>query len=226
MDDQSGWRADPTGRHQERYFRPNGIPTNHVRDGGIEFIDQDRAESAATHQDQPRVIARSISPPLSPSSGSEVTLPQTRPDHAQRVLVTRYASPANPDPTPDARTQNTESVVDQRAALDWVDRRPWWLIATICLLVVLLVAASFFAIQQPREANTWIAKYHTEVTDYHSEDHKSTSLFVSLLASQQRETTVTNQKNMACLVLASLTRDPVRLATAGCTETWSTATES
>jgi hypothetical protein len=217
MNDQSGWQADPTGRHQERYFRPNGIPTNHVRDDGIESTDEDRSESATTQADQPRVIARRISPSSSPSSRSEVTHPQARSDDAQRVLVTRYAAPADTDRTPDARPQQTEAVVDQQA-LHWVDRRPWWLIATICLLVALLIAASFFAIRQHEEANTWMTRYHAEVTDYHSEVHKSSSLFVLLVASQQRVMAVTNQKNMACLVLESMTRDPVRLATAGCTE--------
>ena len=57
MDEQSGWRPDPTGRHQERYFRASGIPTDHVRDGGIESTDEDRVESATTHQGNPRVIA-------------------------------------------------------------------------------------------------------------------------------------------------------------------------
>ncbi len=63
-----------------------------------------------------------------------------------------------------------------------------------------------------------MTQYHAEVTDYRSEAHKSTSLFVSLLASKQHVTAVTNQKNQACLVLESLTRDPARLAAAACTE--------
>lgn len=218
MDDLSGWQPDPTGRHQERYFRASGIPTNLVRDDGIETTDEDRVESAATHQDHPRVIARRISPPSSPFTPSEVTIPQTRSDPAQRVLVTRYAARADVDPTPNARPQHTEAVVDPEEALDWVDRRPWWLIATICLLFVLLVAASFFAIQQHREANAWTARYQAEATSYRSEAHKTADLFVSLLASQQRATAVTNQRNMACLVLATLTRDPARLAAAGCTQ--------
>ena len=90
------------------------------------------------------VIPRRISP-SSPFTPSEVHNPQTRSDPAQRVLVTRYAAPADVDPTPDARRQHTEAVVDPEEALDWVDRRPWWLIVTICLLFVLLVVASFFA---------------------------------------------------------------------------------
>ena len=88
----------------------------------------------------------------------------------------------------------------------------------MCLLVVLLIAASFFAIQQHSEANKWMAQYHAEVADDHVTAHKSVSLFVSLLASQHQVMAVTNQKDKACLVLESLTRDPVRLATASCTE--------
>ena len=88
----------------------------------------------------------------------------------------------------------------------------------MCLLLVLLIAASFFAIQQHNEANKWMTQYHAEVTEDRSEAHKSVSLFVSLLASQQQVTAVTDQKNKACLVLESLTRDPGRLAAAACTE--------
>jgi len=102
--------------------------------------------------------------------------------------------------------------------LDSLGRRPWWLIVTTCLLLVFLVAASFFAIQQHEEANTWMTKYHAEVTNYRSEAHKNAGLFVLLLASQQHVTAVTNQKNKACLVVVSLTRDPARLAAAACTE--------
>ena len=217
MDDQSGWRPDPTGRHQERYFRASGIPTDHVRDGGIESTDEDRVESAATHQGDPRVIARRITQPSSKSGPSEVTIPQARSAQTQRVLVTRYAAPADVDSTQDAPSRQTTAAASQQAALDSVGRRPWWLITTVCLLCVFLIAASFFAIQQHNQANKWKTQYHAEVADDRSETHKNVGLFLSLLASQQQVTVVTNQKNKACLVLESLTRDPGRLAGAACT---------
>lgn len=218
MDDQSGWQPDPTGRHQERYFRSNGIPTDQVRDGGIESTDEDRLESAASDQVHPRVVARRISQPSSTPSPSGVTIPGARPDHTQRVLVTRYAAPVDVGSTQDASTQQTTAVASQQAALDSVGPRPWGLIITMGVLVVFLAVASFFAIQQHNESNKWMTQYHAEVTDDHSATHKSVSLFVSLLASQQQVTAVTNQKKKACLVLESLTRDPVRLAAAACTE--------
>jgi hypothetical protein len=218
MDDQSGWRPDPTGRHQERYFRVSGIPTDQVRDDGIESTDEDRVESAATHQGHPRVIARRISQPSLTPIPSELTIPQARPDSAQRVLVTRYAAPADVNSTQDASTQQTTAVASQQAALDSVAPRPWWLIMTMCLLVVFLVSASVFAIQQHNEANKWMTEYHAEVTHARSEAHESASLFASLLASQQQVTAATNQKKNACLVLESLTRDPGRLAAAACSE--------
>jgi hypothetical protein len=34
-----GWRADPFGLHQERYFNPNNVPTGLVRDDGNESFD-------------------------------------------------------------------------------------------------------------------------------------------------------------------------------------------
>ena len=166
----------------------------------------------------PRVIARRITQPSLTSGPSEVTIPQARPAHTQRVLVTRYTAPADVDSTQDAPSRQTTAVASHEAALDTVGRRPWWLITMMCLLLVLLIAASFFAIQQHNEANKWMTQYHAEVTEDRSEAHKSVSLFVSLLASQQQVTAVTDQKNKACLVLESLTRDPGRLAAAACTE--------
>lgn len=218
MDDPSGWRPDPTGRHQERYFRASGIPTDHVRDGGIESTDEDRVESAATHQGHPRVIARRISQPSLTPSPSEVTISQARQDLTERVLVTRYAAPADVDSKQDASTRQTTALASQPAALDAAVPRPWWLIITTSLLLVFLVAASVFAIQQHTGANKWMNRYHAEVTDDRSESHTSASLFASLLASRQQLTAVTNEKNRACLVLESLTRDPARLAAAACTE--------
>jgi len=219
MDGHSGWQPDPTGRHQERYFNDNGIPTDLVRDDGIEFTDEDRVESNATQQGPPRVIARRISPPFPTPGPPEVTMPPKRADDTQPVLVTRYSTPAVVVPTPDAPTGQIPAVASHHApAVDLVWRRPWWLIVTMCVLLVLLIAASFFAVQQHQDANKWMNQYHAEVTDNHSEAVKSAALFVSLLASQQRATAVTNQKNKACLVLESLTRDTRLLATAACTE--------
>jgi hypothetical protein len=80
----------------------------------------------------------------------------------------------------------------------------------------LLVAATFFAVQQHLEATTWMNRDHAEVAADQSQTHKSTGLFESLLASQQEVKTVTNEKNKACLLLESVTRNPARLATAGC----------
>ena len=41
MADYPGWFQDPVGRHPERYFDSNGIPTQLVRSGGHEFTDAD-----------------------------------------------------------------------------------------------------------------------------------------------------------------------------------------
>ena len=43
MADYPGWYQDPTGRHPERYFDSNGIPTQLVRSNGLEFMDADPA---------------------------------------------------------------------------------------------------------------------------------------------------------------------------------------
>jgi hypothetical protein len=39
MSDYPGWYEDPTGRHPERYFDGNGVPTLLVRNNGVEFDD-------------------------------------------------------------------------------------------------------------------------------------------------------------------------------------------
>ena len=202
MDGHSNWQTDPTRRHQERYFNDNGIPTDRVRDDGIEFTDEDRVESATTDQSRSRVITRRISPP---SSTSEVTIPYERPEGTQRVLVTRYAAP-EVDPAQDTSTGQTPAVASLHGPVDSVERRPWWLIVTMCLLVVLLVAASLFAIQQHNDADKWRNEYHAEVANNRSEVHKTTGLFVSLLASQQRLSAMTKQKNAACLLLDNFFR--------------------
>jgi hypothetical protein len=46
MPDYPGWYQDPTGRHPERYFDSNGLPTQLVRNGGHEFTDTGTLHSA------------------------------------------------------------------------------------------------------------------------------------------------------------------------------------
>ena len=95
MDDQSGWRRDPTGRHQERYFRASGIPTDQVRDGGIESTDEDRVESAGTHKsgsqghrtEDPTTII-DVAPPFGADD----------PPRRGRITLNGYSSPDTPPP--------------------------------------------------------------------------------------------------------------------------------
>jgi len=197
MDDGSGWKPDPTGRHQERFFTANGIPTNRVRNDGVEATDEDRVASASS-QELRRIVARPIPPP----SSTGVTKPwnETR-------LISRHVSPADPDPMHDALTGQVPAVAVQQARPVAVRQRPWWLIAATGVLILLAITAGLFALQQHNQANKWIREYHVEVSEDQTATRKDIALFASLLTSQQNLSAVTNQKDAACLVLESILRD-------------------
>jgi hypothetical protein len=48
-----GWRTDPTGRHQERWFDSAGVPTVLVRNDGYESTDEGRAASGVATAGKP-----------------------------------------------------------------------------------------------------------------------------------------------------------------------------
>jgi hypothetical protein len=221
MDDLSGWYPDPTGRHQERYFNAAGIPTNLIRNDGHESTDEDRVASAASRPEEPRVVPRRT-PDLSGTQAAPgYVLRSSGSEGDRRVPVARYTAP-EPDPSPPPRsddpTGQVAAVSLQPPAPVFERRRSIpWLIAAVCVLVVLVVGTGLFAFQQRGQANKWRNDYQTEVTQYRSATHKSARLFVSLLSAQHNLSLVTFQKDAICQRLDTLLLHPDPTLVAACT---------
>ena len=124
MADYPGWYQDPTGRHSERHFDSNGIPTQLVRRNGLEFMDADPPShvDATSLSAPPSVPVASYRAP----AGTDYHWP------TQQVSV---APPASPPP-----------VIMRR-------KRNWWLIGASCIVGVLLVAAITAAYQQHKDSD-------------------------------------------------------------------------
>ena len=73
-------------------------------------------------------------------------------------------------------------------------RRKWWLIASACVLAVLLIVASAIAVQQHNVANKWMNDDNAEVKDYHGEVHKNAALYATIVSTQSQLSAVSNQK--------------------------------
>ena len=189
MEDTAGWRPDPTGRHEERYFRSPGIPTNWVRNDGIESTDEGPSDRSTSADPISVPVSHTTATPI-PSSGiahSGATTTGT-------TLVSAYREPLVDKPRPQTSAGN-EDVSASRPGVVLVRERNWWLIAAACVLVVLLAAASVVAVQQHNAANNWMHEDHAEVSDYHAEFHKNVELYSSLVLAQQRSSTCETDAN-------------------------------
>jgi len=188
MEDAAGWRTDPTGRHQERYFRSSGVPTTRVRNDGIESTDEGPSGGGATSLPTPG-LAKTTQP--APISSRDVTRRGTDKTGSTHTLVASYRAPM----VDEASLQSTQPGEEVAASLPpevVLPRRNRWLIAAACVLVVLLVVASVIAVEQHNVANKWMSEYHAEVSDYHAEIHKDAGLYASLISTQQRLSTCVN----------------------------------
>lgn len=179
MEDTAGWRPDPTGRHMERYFRSPGIPTNRVRNGGIESTDEGPADRGSASS----AISGSV-PGATPAPIPSSVIAPNELEPTGSTLVSAYREPM----LDKARAQTPavhEEVVASRPAVVVVRERNWWLIAAACMLVVLLAAASVIAVQQHNAANKWMHESQAAVSNYHAELHKNVELYSSLVVTQQ-----------------------------------------
>jgi hypothetical protein len=218
MDDQSGWYPDPTGRHQERYFNAAGIPTNLIRNDGRESADEDRVASTATGSTDSRVIAQRIPAPASAPTPTAADRADPAP-HANDTLpvpLARYSAP-QPDASPDDPTGQVAAVPAEHPAPASGSRRSVpWLVATVCLLGVLVIGATLVAFQQHQQADKWSNDYHAQVSKNRTETHKSAGLFVSLLSAQHNLALVTFQKDAICQRLHTLLLHPDPTIEAAC----------
>jgi hypothetical protein len=83
MTDFPGWHQDPTGRHPERYFDSNGLPTQLVRSGEHEFTDADALPSA------PPLFAYPSVPPPAPYDPPTLQVPAVPPPVPARPTRSR-----------------------------------------------------------------------------------------------------------------------------------------
>jgi hypothetical protein len=216
MDDHSGWYPDPTGRHQERYFNAAGIPTNLIRNDGLESTDEDRVASAARAADEPRVVAQRIPGPAPAKGPAEPAIPPAAPGGSPRVPLARYTAP-EPDPQSDEPTGQVVAVSSPQSTPVFEPRRSFpWLIAAVCLLGVLVIGAGLFALQQRSQADKWRSDYQAEVTQYRAQTHKSAGMFVSLLAAQHNLSQVTFEKDAICQRVNTLLLHPDPTIVAAC----------
>jgi Protein of unknown function (DUF2510) len=162
-----GWYPDPTGRHPERYFDGRGLPTQHVRNDGVEFLDE--------------------GPSVSPAGSTRVT--------AQPVPLASYRAPAGNEylwsPTAHVKP-SLPATPDTRAP---APRRSLWLIGLACLLASLLVVTAGAAFLQHRDAARWKDRYQSEVSSYQHELHKNVALYASLVTTLQQLSQRSEQSN-------------------------------
>jgi Protein of unknown function (DUF2510) len=161
-----GWFPDPTGRHPERYFDGEGLPTQLVRNDGLEFID--------------------VGP--SATTGESEALPPSR-----TTPLASYRAPAGdaylwtePQGTRTSGARPTPPVVEFR-------RRPWWLIGALCLASLLLIASIVAVFQQHGESDRWQGKYRAETTKYQAEVRKNITLYATLVTTLQELSAATNK---------------------------------
>jgi hypothetical protein len=88
-----------------------------------------------------------------------------------------------------------EEVIASSPGVVFVRERNWSLIAAVCVLGVLLAAASVISVQQHNVADKWMRQYHAEVNDNRAEVQKNVGLYSSLVLAQQRFSTCVNDAN-------------------------------
>ena len=189
MEEDEGWRPDPTGRHQERYFRGPGIPTTRVRNHGIEANDEEPSDSVGTSAHTAGLVYTTNPAPI--PQGGNTTIGT---DLTGSTLVASYRAPA----TETTGSQVSELKVEATAppsTVVVVRENNWWLAAGVCVLAALVVVASVLAVQQHDDAQRWMGKYRSEISAYRAEMHKDVSLYASLVSTQQRFATCVNEAN-------------------------------
>jgi hypothetical protein len=189
MEDGEGWRHDPTGRHQERYFRSPGIPTTRVRNDGVEANDEEPSDYAGTSAQTSGLVYATNPAPI-PAGG--ITPIGT--DLTGSTLVASYRALVT-DTTSSQVTESNREDITSPPAVVVLREHNWWLIAAVCVLALLLVVTGVFAVQQHSEANRWMGRYHAEISNYHAEVHKDVSIYASLVSTQQRFTACVGEAN-------------------------------
>ena len=182
-----GWQTDPTGRHQERYFNSEGVPTKSVRNDGLESIDEGPSAMGTSAPVPTDDIVTNAVPPSVVSPVAANQPPETA------SLVASYRAPMveAPDTQVNAADEALPATSDSHSRATSAQ-----LVAHsfACVLAVLLIVASVIAVQQHNVANKWMDDYNAEVKDYHGEVHKNAALYATLVSTQSQLSAVSNQK--------------------------------
>lgn len=182
MTENTGWRTDPLGRHEERYFKGSGEATPLVRNNGVESYDL-RADAARPGANEP------VLPQPTEVSNPDSVLAAGSPDTAWDAPPAT-STPTEDSPTgstnlgePDAETPRRVShyvgttpdatlpvPVDLVPAVPYAQpptvvkrKRSRLGIAAVILVVLVLIGAGGLAYQQHTVANTWMHDDQQEV---------------------------------------------------------------
>ncbi len=156
MGNQSGWRPDPSGRNQERYFDLDGSATHLVRNDGVESTEGSSPSGlsvTASHGDiQPL------------DQGVIAKREQNVSSEAGPILISRRRYLGNEPVVFQAQIGAEGRAISVAPTPTIVhQRRSPWLIAAMCALTVLLGAAITYAVQEHSAANRWMSEDHAEV---------------------------------------------------------------
>ena len=178
------WQTDPTGRHQERYFNNEGIPTESVRNDGIESIDEGPSAMDSSTPSPTDSTVAIVGPPAAANQSLETA-----------SLVARYRAPMVETPN----TQLNRAVEASPPSPIFIVRhqRSWWLIAAACVLAVLLIVTGVIVVQQHHVANKWMSDDNAEVKKYQTEVHENVALYGTLVSTRSQLSAVASQKEKA-----------------------------
>ena len=223
MAENPGWRADPLGRHEERYFKGSGEATPLVRNNGLESYDvhADTAPPGANEPVPPQPTevseADSVLATGSPDTAWSAQPPTSTPTEDSPTGSTEMGEPDAETPrrvahyvgtTPDATLPvpvvPVPAVPYAQPPIVAKRKRSPLGIAAVILVVLLLIGAGVLAYQQHTVANKWMHDDQQEVQKNNAlSSHVSSlngqvsSLDGQVSSLQSQLSTVANQKAKA-----------------------------
>jgi hypothetical protein len=168
MAENPGWRADPLGSHEERYFNRRGAATPIVRNDGIETIENwEYADGSGTHSsDQP------VQPQPTEDFVAGLAIAHT-PDiftgstdlegHAATPRRVEHYDSTTQEIAPLVTASPVAAIPDAQPPVTAKRKRKPLAIAAAIFLVFLLIGTGVLAYQQHTVANKWMHDDQQEV---------------------------------------------------------------
>ena len=199
MGDLSERRPDPSRRHLERDLNEGGDSTQFVRNEGPESTeDSTGAPQIPKVVEEPQQALFAFGDEVEPRPTTPVPVSRRRAPESTAMARLAAMVPKDERSIADAHT----STLPNREKV----RRSRWLVASTCVLALLLVVAIGLLVHQRFVANKWMNDYHSEVDHYHAVVHKNIALFASLVTTQSQKSNLqlqvlalANQKQNAAL---------------------------